>query len=108
VSGTKVVINETCGTREQERLIRYMQDSLGWEEGDQFEVRRPPLSPDLGDELHNCADCGSPFTFTAGEREFFSKNGLQPPKRCKPCRDKRKAAKRNVPSGRGRSPARSR
>lgn len=111
MSGVKVVITEECGVREQERLIRYLQDAFGWEEGNQFDVNRPPLSPDVGDELHNCIDCGGPFTFTSGEREFFSKNGLQPPKRCKPCRDKRKATKQSGSSGRsagrGRHHARS-
>jgi CxxC-x17-CxxC domain-containing protein len=43
-----------------------------------------------------CKDCGSEFTFTAGEQEYFAEKGLQnEPKRCKNCR----AAKKN--SGRG-------
>jgi CxxC-x17-CxxC domain-containing protein len=38
-----------------------------------------------------CQDCSQPFTFTAGEQEFYSRKGFQDdPKRCKPCRDARK------------------
>lgn len=95
MSGIKVVINEECSIREQERLIRYLQDAFGWKEDVDFEVNRPPLTPDVGDELHNCSDCGNPFTFSVGEQSFYNKNGLQPPKRCKVCRDKRKAEKSN-------------
>jgi hypothetical protein len=91
----KVVIKEKCETSAQERMIRYMQDSFGWTEGRDFEIERPPLVPDSGDELHNCVDCGGPFTFSIGEQQFYSKNGLRPPKRCKVCRDKRKAEKQN-------------
>mgnify|MGYP002626682273 CR=1 FL=1 len=38
-----------------------------------------------------CRDCGAEFVFTAGEQEFYARNGLDSvPQRCKPCRDKRK------------------
>lgn len=33
-----------------------------------------------------CKDCHQPFTFTAGEQEFFRENSLNPPKRCGMCR----------------------
>lgn len=33
-----------------------------------------------------CKDCHEPFTFTAGEQEFFRDNKLNPPKRCGMCR----------------------
>lgn len=40
-----------------------------------------------------CQDCGNEFTFTAGEQSFYKEKGLtNEPKRCKECRDKRKAA----------------
>ncbi len=39
-----------------------------------------------------CKDCGNEFIFTAGEQEYFAQKGLtNEPKRCKECRDKRKA-----------------
>jgi CxxC-x17-CxxC domain-containing protein len=39
-----------------------------------------------------CMDCGQPFVFTAGEQEFYERKGFrEEPKRCKPCRDARKA-----------------
>ena len=43
-----------------------------------------------------CQDCGKEFTFTAGEQAFYKEKGLDnEPKRCKECRDKRKAARSN-------------
>jgi hypothetical protein len=38
-----------------------------------------------------CSDCGTTFTFTAGEQEFFASKGFtNQPKRCRPCRDSKK------------------
>jgi hypothetical protein len=38
-----------------------------------------------------CCDCGTTFTFTAGEQEFFASKGFtNEPKRCIPCRRARK------------------
>lgn len=40
-----------------------------------------------------CKDCGKEFVFTAGEQEFYAEKGLtNEPKRCKECRDAKKAA----------------
>jgi len=39
-----------------------------------------------------CSDCGTEFTFTAGEQEFFQSKGYtNEPKRCPSCRRARKA-----------------
>jgi hypothetical protein len=39
-----------------------------------------------------CSDCGDTFTFSAGEQEFFASKGFtNEPKRCRPCRDAKKA-----------------
>jgi len=49
----------------------------------------------------SCKDCGQPFTFTAGEQEFYASKGLvNAPRRCPACR---KAAKsgRQEDTGRG-------
>jgi hypothetical protein len=35
-------------------------------------------------------DCSSTFLFEVGEQKFFKMRGLTPPKRCPPCRSKRK------------------
>ncbi len=44
------------------------------------------------DKVITCCDCGKEFTFTAGEQEFYQLKGLtNEPKRCKECRDKKKA-----------------
>ncbi len=39
-----------------------------------------------------CIDCKNEFVFSAGEQEFYERKGFKEvPKRCKPCRDARKA-----------------
>jgi CxxC-x17-CxxC domain-containing protein len=44
------------------------------------------------DRTITCADCGQEFTFTASEQAFYAEKGFtDPPKRCKPCRQARKA-----------------
>jgi hypothetical protein len=40
-----------------------------------------------------CVDCKQSFVFSAGEQEFFAQKGYSDRKRCKPCADKKKAAK---------------
>lgn len=43
-----------------------------------------------------CKDCGKEFTFTVGEQEFYEEKGIQnEPKRCKECRQAKKAAREN-------------
>jgi len=55
------------------------------------------------DQELTCQDCGAPFTYTAGEQEFFKMKGFTPPKRCKPCRisnrqeKNRQRAERSMP-----------
>lgn len=45
------------------------------------------------DKTIACNDCGTDFTFTAGEQEFYAEKGFDnEPKKCKECRQK---AKRN-------------
>jgi hypothetical protein len=34
------------------------------------------------------------FIFSAGEQRFYSEQGYEKPKRCRPCRDKRKRGRR--------------
>lgn len=39
------------------------------------------------DETLSCRDCGRPFTFTAGQQEFFAQKGFtNKPGRCDDCR----------------------
>lgn len=45
------------------------------------------------DTEHKCIDCGNDFVLTDKERAFYEDRNLHLPKRCKPCRDKRKAAR---------------
>ena len=44
------------------------------------------------DKTLQCSDCGSEFTFSAAEQEFFQSKGYtNEPKRCPTCRQARKA-----------------
>ena len=56
------------------------------------------LTQQFKDKFLICADCGEKFLFDAGEQAFFWSKGLSEPRRCKPCRQKRKATL--VPDGR--------
>jgi CxxC-x17-CxxC domain-containing protein len=49
-----------------------------------------------------CQDCGSEFTFTADDQEFFARRGYSPPKRCPTCRSARRAERGGGGSGQGR------
>lgn len=42
---------------------------------------------------HTCKDCGEQFFMSRDEVDFYKRKGLHVPKRCKACRDKRKAGK---------------
>ncbi len=44
------------------------------------------------DKSIQCSDCGTPFTFSAGEQEFYQTKGFtNEPKRCTECRRANKA-----------------
>ncbi len=53
------------------------------------------------DQELKCKDCPCTFVFSAGEQKFFAEKGLQPPVRCKPCRQARKAQKEGTASPQG-------
>ena len=43
-----------------------------------------------------CKDCGEEFIFSVREQEFYQQQGFEnDPVRCKACRDKKKAERRN-------------
>ena len=50
-----------------------------------------PDSPQGSDQTLVCVDCGAQFTFSARDQAFYQERGYQAPRRCKTCRDKRKA-----------------
>jgi len=51
----------------------------------------------MEDKTLVCADCGKEFVFTAGEQEFYKQMGFtNEPKRCKDCRNKRKAERNSA------------
>jgi len=44
------------------------------------------------DKTIQCSDCGTTFSFSAGEQEFFASKGFtNEPKRCPSCRRAKKA-----------------
>jgi CxxC-x17-CxxC domain-containing protein len=46
----------------------------------------------MQDTQLTCKDCGSSFTWTAGEQEFYKQKGFtNPPTRCPNCRQAKKA-----------------
>ena len=54
------------------------------------------------DETLNCVDCNAPFTFSAGEQEFFAAKGFtNKPNRCPDCRAARKAQRAGAGGGGG-------
>ena len=38
-----------------------------------------------------CSECNTPFTFSEREQDYYRERNLTHPKRCKPCRDARRA-----------------
>lgn len=52
----------------------------------------------MPDKSLKCIDCSGDFTFTEGEQQFYSSKGLNEPRRCKPCRQARKAQNTNTPT----------
>jgi len=38
-----------------------------------------------------CVDCHIDFEFTVGEQQFYEARDFQPPRRCKDCRNRKKA-----------------
>lgn len=52
------------------------------------------------DKSLKCIDCGTGFTFTSGEQEFFATKGYtNEPKRCSECRKAKKLKTGNFDSG---------
>ena len=51
--------------------------------------------PEYKDKVIKCTDCGEEFISTDGEQAFYAEKGFNnEPKRCKPCREKRKQEKK--------------
>ena len=45
------------------------------------------------DKTLTCADCGTEFTFTAGDQQFYADRQFSEPRRCPACRAAKKAAR---------------
>ena len=56
----------------------------------------------ISDKSLTCVECGSPFTFTVGEQEFFASKGFtNEPTRCPDCRRARRSQQRGGFGGGG-------
>jgi hypothetical protein len=49
----------------------------------------------MPDKTITCSDCRTDFLFSEREQEFYEKQGFTDPKRCKACRDAKKARQAN-------------
>jgi hypothetical protein len=58
----------------------------------------------VSDKVIVCKSCNKEFTLSDAQQVWFKDQGFSEPKRCKPCRDKRKAEK-ETKSGSGSSAA---
>src|SRR5438876_11904410 len=47
----------------------------------------------MADKTLTCRDCGTSFTFTEGEQDFYAQKGYSEPGRCPDCRAAKKAAR---------------
>ena len=47
----------------------------------------------MADKTITCRDCGTNFTFTEGEQDFYSQKGYSEPSRCPDCRAAKKASR---------------
>jgi Probable zinc-ribbon domain len=53
------------------------------------------------DKELTCADCGKKFLWSAKDQEFFAERGFNEPKRCKDCRQAKKAQRGDHDRGGG-------
>ena len=51
------------------------------------------------DKTLTCADCGTEFTFTAGDQQFYADRQFSEPRRCPACRAAKKAARGDTGGG---------
>lgn len=54
----------------------------------------------MSEQSITCADCGTPFSFSESEQQFYAEKGFSPPRRCRSCRDAAKAARGQGGGGR--------
>jgi CxxC-x17-CxxC domain-containing protein len=47
----------------------------------------------MADKTLTCRDCGTNFTFTEGEQDFYGQKGYSEPGRCPDCRAAKKASR---------------
>lgn len=55
----------------------------------------------MEDKQIQCADCQRTFTFSASEQDFYQQRNMSDPKRCKECREVRKANREGGGGGGG-------
>ena len=53
----------------------------------------------MDDKRLHCIDCGEEFYWTEGEQVYYHKHGLSQPKRCRPCRERKREEKASHAAG---------
>lgn len=56
-------------------------------------IKETQAMPDFQDKMITCVDCNQDFMFEAGEQSFYAQRNYVEPRRCKPCRNKKKLQK---------------
>ena len=55
----------------------------------------------MQDKTLACLECGNEFIFSADEQEFYSEQGFEEPKGCRPCRQKLRSERSGSTSDQG-------
>ncbi len=77
--------------------------SAGRSDKDESKVASPGFLGEtvMPDQEITCSECGNTFTFTEREQDYYNERNLSQPKRCKTCRDARRANFGSAPRGGG-------
>ena len=75
-------------------ILAFFKKLLGMENEGGTSFKNGNGNENFEDARLVCAECRREFVFEAGERKFYKQRGLTPPKRCPPCRSKRKRGRR--------------
>lgn len=54
----------------------------------------------MASKIVKCLDCNKPFTISPNHEKWFMDKGLELPKRCRECRNKRRSRKEVKDNGR--------
>jgi len=73
-------------------------------DGQDYNQKQEAIPMSYSDKQITCSDCGTPFTFSTKDQEFFASKGFaNEPKRCPICRAAKKQSMGNSSNYRGGS-----